>query len=153
MICAIGDKKVPSEPSQWRRHFSRGLRRNISRRNQKPLKGEKPVEEKVPLISLAEFQKLDLRIGTIKNAEAIKGAKKLVKLTVDIGEERTVVAGIAVHYSVDALIGKQVIIVANLEPAKLMGIESQGMVLAATDNNGLHLIVPDGITSPGSKVR
>jgi methionyl-tRNA synthetase len=120
---------------------------------EKQIKAKKPAGKKAPLVSFKEFQKLDLRIGTIKNAEAIKGAKKLLKLTVDMGEERTVVAGLAGHYSEQDLIGKQVILVANLEPAELMGVESQGMVLAAEDGTGLHLIVPDGVTVPGSKVK
>ena len=116
-------------------------------------KEKKPAMKKAPLVSFKEFQKLDLRIGTIKNAEAIKGAKKLLKLAVDIGEERTVVAGLAGHYSEQDLLGKQVVLVANLEPAELMGIESQGMVLAAEDGAGLHLIVPERTAAAGSKVR
>jgi len=126
---------------------------NKKEKPEKQIKAKKPAGKKAPLVSFKEFQKLDLRIGTIKNAEAIKGAKKLLKLTVDIGEERTVVAGLAGHYSEQDLIGKQVILVANLEPAELMGVKSQGMALAAEDSTGLHLIVPDGVTVPGSKVK
>jgi methionyl-tRNA synthetase len=103
--------------------------------------------------SFEEFQKLDLRVGTIKAAEKVAGSKKLIKLTVDIGEERTVVAGISGHYTETDLINKQVVVVANLAPAKLMGVESRGMVLAATDESGVHLITPDIITAPGSKVK
>lgn len=106
-----------------------------------------------PLISFEEFQKLDLRIGTIKKAEPIPKSKKLVKLTVDAGEERTVVAGIAGHYTAEDLPGRQVVLVANLEPAKLMGVESQGMVLAAEDDSGVHLLMPDVATAPGSIVK
>ena len=104
-------------------------------------------------ISYATFQELDLRIGTIKQAETVSGSKKLIKLTVDIGEERTVVAGIKGHYSEEDLLDKQVVLVANLEPAKLMGIESQGMVLAAEDESGVHLLIPDVRTKPGSTVK
>jgi methionyl-tRNA synthetase len=104
-------------------------------------------------LSYEEFQKLDLRIGTIKTAEKVSGSKKLIKLTVDIGEERTVVAGILGHYAEADLISKQVIVVANLAPAKLMGVESRGMVLAATDESGVHLITPDVMTAPGSRVK
>jgi methionyl-tRNA synthetase len=119
--------------------------------------GEKK-EKKEPkkmkeLISFQEFQKLDLRVGTIKEAQAITDSKKLIKLIVDIGEERTVVAGIVGHYSEKDLPGKQVVLVANLEPAKLMGVESQGMVLAAEDESGVHLLIPDVSTTPGSKVK
>jgi len=115
---------------------------------------EKPMEEdKAQLISFNEFQKLDLRVGTIRNAESIPKSKKLVKLTVDIGEDRTVVAGIARHYSPEELVGKQVVIVANLEPAKLMGVESQGMILAAEDETGIYVLTVDKEVKPGSRVR
>jgi len=115
-------------------------------------KGEKTMPEK-EWISFKEFQKLDLRVGTIKSAEPVKGSKKLVKLVVDIGEQRTVVAGIVGHYDAEALKGKQVVVVANLEPATLMGVESKGMVLAAEDPSGVHLLMPDAQTVPGSQVR
>jgi methionyl-tRNA synthetase len=115
-------------------------------------KEEKTMPEK-EWISFKEFQKLDLRVGTIKSAEPIKGSKKLVKLLVDIGEERTVVAGIVGHYDAEALKGMQVVVVANLEPATLMGVESKGMVLAAEDESGVHLLMPDAQTEPGSQVR
>ena len=114
-------------------------------------KEEKAIEQKSN-ISFKEFQKLDLRVGIVKKAEHIPGSKKLVKLTVDIGEERTVVAGLVGHYSEESLLDKRVIVVANLEPTKLMGVESQGMVLAAEDESGVHLIIPDVHTVPGSKV-
>ncbi len=104
-------------------------------------------------IPYSTFQELDLRVGIIKKAESISGSKKLIKLTVDIGEERTVVAGIQGHYSEEDLLDKQVVLVANLEPAKLMGVESQGMVLAAEDESGVHLLIPDVSTKPGSKVK
>jgi methionyl-tRNA synthetase len=115
-----------------------------------------PVEEqekKDAPLSFEEFQRLDLRVGTVRTAEQVKGSKKLIKLTVDIGEERTVVAGILGHYADKDLIGRQVVVVANLAPAKLMGVESRGMVLAATDAAGVHLIMPDVNTAPGSKVK
>ncbi|MFC1823123.1 methionine--tRNA ligase [Thermodesulfobacteriota bacterium] len=103
-------------------------------------------------VSMNDFQKLDLRIGTIAKVETIPGSKKLIKLTVDVGEPRTVVAGVVGHYSADQLLHKQVVLVANLEPVKLMGVESQGMVLAAEDKDGLHLIIPDTQTVAGSKI-
>ncbi|MBW2064521.1 MAG: methionine--tRNA ligase [Deltaproteobacteria bacterium] len=114
---------------------------------------EQEMEKKKDLVSFLEFQRLDLRIGIVKAAEAIKGSKRLIKMTVDIGEERTVVAGILGHYDPEALVGRQVVIVANLEPAKLMGVESQGMILAAEDESGVHLVVPDAETKPGSIVK
>jgi methionyl-tRNA synthetase len=108
---------------------------------------------KMAMIPFSEFQKLDLRVATIKKAEKISGSKKLLQLTVDAGEDRTVVAGLAGHYDVEDLHGRQILIVANLEPAKLMGVESQGMLLAAEDASGLHLMIPDGTTEPGSRVK
>ena len=106
-----------------------------------------------PLISFKDFQKMDLRVGTIKKAETIPKSKKLLKLTVDIGEERVVVAGLAGHYAEKDLLGKQVILLSNLEPIKLMGVESKGMVLASEDKSGVHLLIPDVNTTPGSEVR
>jgi methionyl-tRNA synthetase len=105
------------------------------------------------MVSLKEFQALDIRIGSIKAAENIRGSKKLIKLTVDIGEERTVVAGLAGIYAETDLIGKQVVVLANLEPVTLMGVESMGMLLAAEDESGVHILVPDAPSKPGSKVR
>jgi methionyl-tRNA synthetase len=119
----------------------------------KPEKEKKVEKTELPLISFEDFQKMDLRVGEIKNAQAIAGAKKLLKLTVDIGEERIVVAGIAGHYPLQDLIGKQVVVVVNLAPAKLMGVESHGMILAAGDASGLHIVCPDRPAAPGSKVK
>ena len=85
--------------------------------------------------------------------EPVAGSKKLLKILLDVGEERTIVAGLAGLYSEADLVGKQVVVVANLEPATLMGVESNGMVLAAEDKNGVHLLAPDAPTRPGSKVR
>jgi methionyl-tRNA synthetase len=129
--------------------------RILSGKDEGPSKREerKMASEEIPLISFEEFQKLDLRIGTIKKAEAIPGSKRLIKLTVDIGEERTVVAGLVGHYTDQDLAGKQVVLVANLAPVKLMGVESRGMVLAAEDESGVHILTPDADTIPGSKVR
>ena len=105
-------------------------------------------------ISFEEFQKLDLRAGRILAAELVPKANKLVKLTVDLGQEqRTVVAGIAESYSPETLVGKSVILVANLAPRSLRGIESQGMVLAAEDNGHIVLASFDVTVSPGAKVR
>jgi len=107
----------------------------------------------LPLISFEDFQGIDLRIGKIRDAEAIPGSKKLIKLKVDIGEERTVVAGLKGHYTEEDLIGTEVLLVVNLAPVKLMGVESHGMLLAAGDEAGLHLLVPDARTVPGSRVK
>jgi len=110
-------------------------------------------EEKAGLVSPADFQRLELRVGVIEKAEPIPGSKKLLKLTVDIGEERTIVAGLAAHYRMDELRGKHVVVLANLRPVKLMGVESQGMILAAEDEGGIHLLIPDTESKPGGIVR
>ncbi|HPQ29088.1 MAG TPA: methionine--tRNA ligase [Desulfobacteraceae bacterium] len=121
--------------------------------NKEELQLEQKTEEKSDFLSIDEFQKADMRVGTVIKAEAIPKSKKLIKLEVDIGELRTVVAGIAGSYSAEDLTGRQVVIVANLEPVKLMGVESKGMVLAVEDNSGVHLLNPDAKTVPGSRVR
>jgi len=85
------------------------------------------------LIAIEDFAKVQLRVGQIVEAEKVKGSRKLIKLRVDLGSEtRQVVAGIAEAYEPEALIDKKIVLVANLKPAKLMGIESNGMVVAAT---------------------
>ena len=130
--------------------------KNARQKEPDPAKNEKEkalLTEQKAFISYEDFQKMDLRIGTITKAEEIPGSKKLFQLTVDLGEERTVVAGLKGHYDREALTGKQVLLVANLEPVKLMGVESRGMVLAAGDNAGLHLLTPDSETVSGSKVK
>ncbi|MBD3391425.1 MAG: methionine--tRNA ligase [Chitinivibrionales bacterium] len=105
------------------------------------------------MISSDDFSKVDLRIGTIERAEAVQGSDKLVRLEVNDGEGgRQLVAGIGKHYDGDSLAGKQVVFVANLKPARLMGVLSQGMVLAAQHGAGLSLLAPDGTVDPGAKV-
>lgn len=103
-----------------------------------------------PEISIDALSQIDLRVGTVTAAEAIPKAKKLLKLEIDIGEKRTIVAGIAESYRPEEMIGKQVIVVANLKPAKLMGVLSMGMLLAATDGNGLSVVVADRSVLPGT---
>jgi methionyl-tRNA synthetase len=107
-----------------------------------------------PEIIYDDFAKLDLRVGTILAAEKVEKADKLLKLEVDLGsEKRIIVSGIALHFKPEDLIGKQVVVVANLAPRKLKGIESNGMILSAEDANGkLHLINPGEIINPGSSV-
>jgi methionyl-tRNA synthetase len=106
-----------------------------------------------PEIGIDDFRKIDLRVATIVNAAAVPKAKKLLKLDIDMGERRTIVAGIAEHYAPGSLIGRQVIVVANLKPAKLMGILSQGMLLAAGEDAGPVLIMPDQPVTPGAALR
>jgi len=106
-----------------------------------------------PEIGIDDFGKIDLRVATVVNAEPVPKAKKLLKLDIDLGERRTIVAGIAEHYTPESLIGRQIIVVANLKPAKLMGILSQGMLLAAGDDAGPVLIAPDKAVARGVALR
>ena len=104
------------------------------------------------LIGIEDFLKLDIRLAKVLSAERIEGSEKLLKLRVSLGEEeRTLVAGIAKHYTPEELIGKSILILANLKPRKIMGIESQGMVLALSDGEKLSLIVPDREVKEGAK--
>jgi methionyl-tRNA synthetase len=106
-------------------------------------------------IQYDDFAKLDLRIGTITAAEKVPKADKLLKLNVDMGyEQRTVVSGIAEHFAPEVLINKQVIVVANLAPRKMRGIESQGMILLAEQPDGkLVFVSPESIMANGVTVR
>ena len=105
-------------------------------------------------ISIDEFAKVDLRVAKIKACEPIKKAKKLLKLTLDdgSGNDRIVASGIAQYYTPDELVGKNIIVVANLKPAKLCGVESYGMILAADTPDGVKVIFTDGIPA-SSKIR
>ena len=107
-------------------------------------------------ISLEDFKKLSLRLGTIVSAETHPNAERLLVLKVDIGEPspRQLVAGIRMTYPDPAqLVGRQVVVVANLKPALLRGVESQGMVLAASDDTAVALLSPDRSITPGSTVK
>jgi methionyl-tRNA synthetase len=110
------------------------------------------------IVNFSDWEKLDLRVGKILEAEDIEGADKLWKLTVDLGKEigkRTVCAGIKKHYTQKELKGKKIILFANLAPRKLKGIESQGMILAAvnSDESKVILLSPEKDIEIGSKVR
>ncbi|MBW1917495.1 MAG: methionine--tRNA ligase [Deltaproteobacteria bacterium] len=121
-----------------------------------PAASAQPARAQVPPfkeeIDLSVFQRLDLRVGQIVAAERIPKSDKLLKLQVDIGELRQVVAGIGRSYRPEELIGRTVILVANLKPARLMGVESQGMVLAAESADGLYLLTTDKEVPPGRPV-
>ncbi|MBU3905104.1 MAG: methionine--tRNA ligase subunit beta [Nanoarchaeota archaeon] len=104
------------------------------------------------MITYVEFSKLDLRVAEIKEAKEVEGADKLLELTIDVGEEKTIVAGIKTAYSPEELIGKQIIVVNNLEPAKIRGVESNGMLLAATDGEPVLLTVDKPVKN-GSKIK
>ena len=119
-------------------------------------KAEEKAEEKpegLAMIGIEDFAKVELRAAKITACEPIKKAKKLLKLTLDDGRgERTVASGIAKYYKPEELIGKTVVLVANLKPAVLCGVESNGMILAADDNDDVKVIFLDGV-APGAKIR
>lgn len=103
-----------------------------------------------PEISYEDFARIDLRVATVVSAEPVPKSRKLLKLEVDLGDRRTIVAGISAHYRPEDLVGKQVVIVANLKAAKLMGVLSNGMVLAAAGSESLALISPNRPVAPGT---
>jgi methionyl-tRNA synthetase len=104
-------------------------------------------------ISYEDFSKVELKVATIIEAQKIEESEKLIKLQVSLGEEkRQIVAGIAKSYSPEELIGKQIIIVANLEPRKLMGYESQGMLLAASGENGPIILTTEKEAQSGQQI-
>lgn len=108
-------------------------------------------------IDIETFAKIKFRVATIEKVEPVPKAKKLYQIQLDVGElgKRQIVSGIALHYTPEELIGRQIVIVANLKPAKLMGVESQGMLLAAsTEGDGvLALLNPDKPIPAGARVR
>jgi methionyl-tRNA synthetase len=108
--------------------------------------------EKIPVVTFEEFQKLDIRTGKVLSAEPVPKSNKLLKLMVDIGSEtRQIVAGMQQFYKPEELVGKDVVVVTNLAPAKIFGVESNGMVLAAGDS--ASLLVPLKPVETGSKIR
>jgi methionyl-tRNA synthetase len=109
-----------------------------------------------PPITIDDFVKVDLRVGVVKDAAVVKGSDKLLHLHVDIGEAqpRSIVAGIALAYKPEALVGRQVVIVANLAPRKLRGVESQGMILAASREGDIPVLVaPIDDVPPGTRLK
>ena len=105
------------------------------------------------MITVDDFKKIELKVAKILEAERVEGSDKLIKMQLSLGEEeRQVIGGIGKAYEPEQLIGREIIIVANLEPRSLMGLESQGMLLAASDENGIALLAPDKEVLPGSKI-
>ncbi|MDD5177768.1 MAG: methionine--tRNA ligase subunit beta [Candidatus Nanoarchaeia archaeon] len=106
------------------------------------------------MISFEQFKEFEFKVGEIKEAKEHPNADKLVILKVDIGEEeRQIVAGIRKHYDIDDLVGKKIVIVANLEPAMLRGIKSEGMLLAAVNNDKVVLVTPESDIENGARVQ
>ena len=113
-----------------------------------------PTPPAPPQITIDEFMKIQLKTARVLSAERVPKSEKLIKLQVSLGtEQRQIVAGIGKKYEPDMLVGKTIVIVANLKPAKLMGIESQGMVLAAGDTDVRGLLTIQEEVDPGTKVK
>ncbi|MBL0154245.1 MAG: methionine--tRNA ligase [Chitinophagaceae bacterium] len=115
---------------------------------------EKPAVPAKDIIQFDDFAKIELKTATVISCEKVPKADKLLKLEVDLGtEKRTIVSGIALHYTAEEMVGKQVVVVTNLAPRKMKGIESQGMILCAEDKSGkLQLVKPENPVDPGSNV-
>lgn len=105
------------------------------------------------MISFDDFKKVELKIGTVKEASRVEGSEKLLKLQVDLGSEtRQILAGVGKVYAPEDMVNRQIVIVANLEPRQMMGLESQGMLLAASSESGPILLMPDKEASSGASV-
>jgi len=119
-----------------------------------PTPGNKPVSPLKPEVTIDDFSKLDIRVGKVVAAEKMEKSNKLLKLTINSGlDTRTILSGIAQHYTPEDMVGRQVVFVANLAPRKMMGLESQGMVLTASDAEGnIKLLEPAGAVAPGASI-
>jgi methionine--tRNA ligase beta chain len=106
------------------------------------------------MITIEDFGRLDLRVAVVTSAQRVEGAKKLLRLTVDVGEaeQRQLVAGIAEQYEPADLVGRQIVVLANLKPATIRGLESRGMLLAAERGERVRLLTVDGDVGAGAKV-
>ncbi|MBI4685015.1 MAG: methionine--tRNA ligase subunit beta [Nitrospirae bacterium] len=106
------------------------------------------------MITIEDFAKVELKTGKVIEANRVEGSNKLIVMKVNTGEDRQLVAGIGKAYTPEELIGKSIVIVTNLQPARLMGVESQGMLLAASDDEGrLSILIPEREIKEGSKVK
>jgi methionyl-tRNA synthetase len=117
-----------------------------------PVRGSGGATARIPIDAFAQ---IDLRVAQVLAAEPVPKSKKLLKLSVDVGEgaPRTIVAGIGEHYAPPDLVGRKIVIVANLEPATLMGVESNGMLLAGSDGGRLAVLALDRDLPPGARVK
>ncbi|MEG1496111.1 MAG: methionine--tRNA ligase [Clostridiales bacterium] len=142
----IKDEEADAQKAEAAKLKAEKKAKKEAERAAKKAKSEGPKEE----ITIEDFAKIDLRVATVLEAEKVEGADKLLKLQIKIGEDqRQLVAGIAQHYAPEDLVGKNVVVVANLKPAKLRGIESQGMILAASDSENLQILTLDTVQSGG----
>ncbi|MBQ8896656.1 MAG: methionine--tRNA ligase [Clostridia bacterium] len=149
LFARIDEKKLLAEIEAKEKEAKKSAKE--AEKNKK--KSEK-TDEKTEIIGIEDFAKVDLRVGIIKECVKAENSDKLLVLQIDMGGEiRQVVSGIAKYYTPEELIGKKVIVVSNLKPVKLRGIDSNGMILAADTENGVKVIFADENANPGSKVR
>lgn len=106
------------------------------------------------MISIDDFKKVELKTANVLAAEAVIGSDKLLKLSIDLGgETRQIISGIGRQYSPESLVGRRIVVVANLEPRMIMGLESQGMIVAASDGDNVSILTPDKEIAPGSSIK
>jgi methionine--tRNA ligase beta chain len=107
------------------------------------------------MITIDDFAKVEFKVGTVLEAQEVEGSEKLIKLTVDLGEEspRTILTGMKTWYNTDHFKGRQLVFITNLEPRMMMGMESQGMIMATDSEDGPVLLQPEKEVPPGSKIR
>jgi len=149
------DEEISAQVEKLRTGLIKNTTTQMNETGKAKMLNSSPSEETgKPEIQFDDFAKLDLKVGTIISAEKVEKADKLLKLQVDLGtEKRTVVSGIALHFTPEEIVGKQVVMVANLAPRKMRGIESQGMILMAEDAAGkLHFVSPAKMIDAGSGV-
>jgi methionyl-tRNA synthetase len=148
-----GEKKIVNAGALWPRLETKGAL-TVSAPDAPATPNAPDAPDSVDQISMDDFMKVQLRVAKVLEAERVPKSKKLMRLKVDVGtEQRTIVAGIAESYEPDALVGRTIVVVANLKPATLMGIESNGMVLAASPDGGGALLVNAEPAPPGARVR
>jgi len=153
--CEAGRMPPGAKVQRGQPIFPRIDMERVRERAEQEARQQEEQEEQQQMITYDDFQKVDLRVAKVLDADRIEGADKLLKLSVEVGEEqpRTLVAGIAQQFGPRELIGQHVVIVANLEPATIHGVQSQGMILAVGEKEPLALIVADRECEPGEKVR
>jgi len=150
----IEDEEIKAQIEKLKSGLVKAQDINDKKQETKKMENKSEIVNPKSEIVYDDFAKLDLRVGTVTACEKVEKADKLLKLTIDLGTEtRTIVSGIALHYKAEEMVGKHVVVVVNLAPRKMKGIESQGMILTAEDRDGkLRLLKPEEAVSPGSSV-
>ncbi len=158
-VLSLDDTTLTLDDARVFFHLTPGTRVHLEQpvfpRMKTPLKEAAPEKSAVEdgLLDISEFARVELRVAEVIEAERVEGADKLLRLQIDIGDEkRQVVAGVAEHYSPEKIKGMKIVVVVNLKPATIRGVESRGMLLAATKGKSLQLVIPDGDLPAGAKI-